>query len=102
MGDGEYDVPSSMAGRMVLKLSSTRMTSALSFATSVPLLPIDTPISAIFSAGASLTAHHARHNHKSNKKKVGTDLRRLSWPRQHRAPGTPPRSPSCALGSYAQ
>lgn len=48
-------LPSSTAGRIVLKLSSTRIMSAASFATSVPLLPIDTPISAIFRAGASLT-----------------------------------------------
>src|SRR6266702_5573535 len=61
LGDDAYDVPSSMAGRMVPKLSSTRMTSAASFATSVPLLPIDTPISAILSAGASLTTARARN-----------------------------------------
>ena len=47
--------PSSTAGRMVLNSSSTKMTSAASFATSVPLFPIEIPMSAIFSAGASLT-----------------------------------------------
>ncbi len=52
-------VPSSTAGRMVVKLSSTRIMSAASFATSVPLLPIETPMSAIFSAGASFTVKHA-------------------------------------------
>lgn len=48
-------VPSSTAGRIVLKLSSTRIMSAASLATSVPLLPIEIPMSAIFNAGASLT-----------------------------------------------
>jgi len=63
MGDGSTLIcakavitPSSTAGKIVLKLSSTRITSAASLATSVPLLPIDTPMSAILSAGASLTA----------------------------------------------
>ena len=40
---------------MVAKLSSARTTSAASLAASVPLLPIATPTSARFSAGASLT-----------------------------------------------
>lgn len=48
-------VPSSTAGRRVAKLSSTRITSAASLATSVPPLPIDTPMSAIRNAGASFT-----------------------------------------------
>src|SRR6266702_4461209 len=63
LSDDEYDVPSSTAGRMTLKLSSTRITSAASFATSVPLLPIDTPISAILSDSASLTAARAPNTH---------------------------------------
>lgn len=49
-------LPSSTAGNSVAKLSSTRMRSAASFATSVPPRPIETPMSAILSAGASLTA----------------------------------------------
>lgn len=53
--------PSSTAGKMVVKLSSTRIMSAASFATSVPLLPIETPMSAIFSAGASFTIEAYPH-----------------------------------------
>lgn len=34
-----------MAGKIVLKLSSTKMTSAASFATFVPLLPMDADVS---------------------------------------------------------
>jgi hypothetical protein len=49
-------VPSSTAGKIVLKLSSTKIISAASLATSVPLLPIEIPMSAIFNAGASFTA----------------------------------------------
>ena len=51
----KIDLPSSTAGRIVLKLSSTRIMSAASLATSVPDLPIETPMSAIFRAGASFT-----------------------------------------------
>ena len=40
---------------MVAKLSSVRITSEASFATSVPTIPIETPMSACFSAGASFT-----------------------------------------------
>ena len=40
---------------MVAKLSSVRIMSAASFVTSVPVIPIATPISARLSAGASLT-----------------------------------------------
>ena len=40
---------------MVLKLSSVRIMSDASFATSVPAMPIATPISACCSAGASFT-----------------------------------------------
>ena len=40
---------------MVPKLSSVKIISAESLATSVPLIPIATPISARFNAGASLT-----------------------------------------------
>jgi hypothetical protein len=47
--------PSSMAATMEAKLSSSKMMSAASRATSVPLLPIATPMSASLSAGASLT-----------------------------------------------
>lgn len=47
--------PSSMAARMVLKSSSTRIMSAASLDTSVPDWPIATPMSAILSAGASFT-----------------------------------------------
>lgn len=46
--------PSSTASSIVAKLESARTMSAASFATSVPL-PIATPISAFFKAGASLT-----------------------------------------------
>jgi len=45
-----------MAATMLAKLSSVRTTSAASRATSVPVSPIATPMSARFSAGASLTA----------------------------------------------
>ena len=40
---------------MVAKLSSVKIISDEFFATSVPVIPIDTPISACFKAGASLT-----------------------------------------------
>ena len=48
-------LPSSTAETIVAKLSSVSITSAASFATSVPTIPIAQPISAVFSAGASLT-----------------------------------------------
>jgi hypothetical protein len=44
-----------MALRIVEKSSSVRIMSAASFATSVPSLPIEIPISAFFNAGASFT-----------------------------------------------
>ncbi len=47
--------PSSTAATMVAKLSSASTMSAASFDTSVPAMPIATPISAFLSAGASLT-----------------------------------------------
>ena len=47
--------PSSTALTMEAKLSSARTMSAASFATSVPAIPIATPMSAFFSAGASFT-----------------------------------------------
>jgi len=47
--------PSSIAATMVAKLSSSRMMSADSLATSVPEMPIAMPTSAHFSAGASFT-----------------------------------------------
>ena len=47
--------PSSMALTMLAKLSSSRMMSAASLATSVPDRPIAMPMSAALSAGASLT-----------------------------------------------
>ena len=40
---------------MVAKLSSVRIIAAASLETSVPVIPIATPIFAFFSAGASLT-----------------------------------------------
>ena len=40
---------------MVAKLSSVRIMEAESFATSVPVIPIATPTSALFRAGPSLT-----------------------------------------------
>ena len=49
------DRPSSIAATMVLKLSSVRIMSDASFATSVPAMPIATPMSACCSAGASFT-----------------------------------------------
>ncbi len=48
-------LPSSTADTTVAKLSSVKITSAASFATSVPTIPIAQPISAVFSAGASFT-----------------------------------------------
>ncbi|RUP23410.1 hypothetical protein BC936DRAFT_139008 [Jimgerdemannia flammicorona] len=47
--------PSSIALRIVDKSSSTKIMSAASLDTSVPLLPMEIPISAIFKAGASFT-----------------------------------------------
>ena len=47
--------PSRTDDTIVAKLSSASTTSAASFATSVPVIPIATPILASFSAGASLT-----------------------------------------------
>jgi len=47
--------PSSMARTTELKLSSVRIMFEASLATSVPLIPIATPISARLRAGASLT-----------------------------------------------
>jgi hypothetical protein len=48
-------LPSSIALRIVEKSSSISIISAASFATSVPCLPMAIPMSAFFSAGASLT-----------------------------------------------
>ena len=47
--------PSRTALTIVAKLSSARIMSAASLATSVPVMPIATPMSAALSAGASLT-----------------------------------------------
>ena len=47
--------PSSMAVTMVPNESSTRIMSAASLDTSVPVIPMATPMSARLSAGASLT-----------------------------------------------
>ena len=48
-------LPSFTAFTIVTKLSSVSTMSDAFFATSVPLRPIDTPMSAFFSAGASFT-----------------------------------------------
>lgn len=56
--------PSSTAATMVEKLSSARIISEADFATAVPL-PIAIPISAFFSAGASLTPSPV-YNHKGD------------------------------------
>eukprot|EP00963_Diacronema_lutheri_P014275 scaffold2859_cov349-Pavlova_lutheri.AAC.12 len=48
-------LPSATALTIVLKLSSARIMSLASLATSVPEIPIATPISASFKAGASFT-----------------------------------------------
>ena len=48
-------LPSSTADTTVAKLSSVKITSAASFATSVPTIPIAQPISAFLSAGLSFT-----------------------------------------------
>jgi len=48
-------LPSFIAVTMVAKLSSIIMRSATSRLTSLPLIPIATPTSAAFRAGASLT-----------------------------------------------
>ncbi|MNT24613.1 hypothetical protein D3C72_1600960 [compost metagenome] len=48
-------LPSSTADTTVAKLSSVRITSAASFATSVPTIPIAQPIFAVFKAGLSFT-----------------------------------------------
>src|SRR5881397_1179645 len=47
--------PSSTAATMVAKLSSVSTTSAASLETSVPVIPMATPMSAVLSAGASFT-----------------------------------------------
>ena len=47
--------PFATALMMVAKLSSVRIMAAASLETSVPVMPMATPISAFFSAGASLT-----------------------------------------------
>ena len=47
--------PSSTAATIVAKLSSASTMSAASFETSVPVMPMAMPMSAVFSAGASLT-----------------------------------------------
>ena len=47
--------PSLMAPTIEAKLSSVKIISAASFATSVPVPPIAIPILAFFKAGASLT-----------------------------------------------
>ena len=47
--------PPSTAATIVAKLSSVRIMSPASFVTSVPVIPIATPMSARLSAGASLT-----------------------------------------------
>ncbi len=48
-------LPSSMAATMVAKLSSARTISEASLVTSVPVMPMATPMSALLSAGASFT-----------------------------------------------
>ena len=47
--------PSSTAATIEAKLSSVRVIAAASLVTSVPVMPIATPMSAFLSAGASLT-----------------------------------------------
>src|SRR3954466_377607 len=47
--------PSSTAATMVAKLSSASTMSAASLDTSVPVMPMAMPMSAVFRAGASLT-----------------------------------------------
>ena len=47
--------PSRIDEMIVAKLSSVKIIAAASFATSVPVIPIAQPISALFNAGASLT-----------------------------------------------
>ena len=47
--------PSSTAATIEAKLSSVSVIAAASFVTSVPVIPMATPMSAFFSAGASLT-----------------------------------------------
>ena len=47
--------PSRTASTMVAKLSSARIMFAASLVTSVPVMPMAIPMSADFSAGASLT-----------------------------------------------
>ena len=47
--------PSRTASTMVLKLSSARIILALCLVTSVPVMPIATPMSAVLTAGASFT-----------------------------------------------
>ena len=48
--------PSSTTATIVANLWSVNTTSSASFETSVPMIPIATPMSAAFSAGASLTS----------------------------------------------
>ena len=51
----KIDRPTSTAATIVAKLSSASTMSAASLETSVPVIPMATPMSAAFSAGASLT-----------------------------------------------
>ena len=51
----KIDRPTSTAATMVAKLSSASTMSAASLDTSVPVMPMATPMSAVFSAGASFT-----------------------------------------------
>ncbi len=48
-------LPSLIADLIVAKLSSSKTSEEASFATSVPVIPIAIPISAVFIAGASFT-----------------------------------------------
>ena len=98
--------PSSTADSIVLKLSSTRMTSAASLDTSVPLFPIDTPISAIFRAGASLTVSRTELAIKMDVlhdvSEGATHPHHPSLPQRRHAPERPLQWPSCAVESFAQ
>ncbi len=54
----KINLPSSTPVTIVAKLSSIKIKSAVSLLTSVPEMPIATPMSAFFKAGLSLTPEH--------------------------------------------
>ena len=71
--------PSSTAWTIEAKLSSVRIMSAASLATSVPARPMATPMSAFLSAGASLTPSPVTATTWPNVAEGGDDPELLLW-----------------------